>query len=240
MAMFYSAYLVSSWSICVLMISVSVITIFLLFLLWVFLTFALVQQSVALLIEALYKGCLSPPRLIKFIMKGDMTVLKYADKRIHFPIGETFQKSCLESVYSVVLSCSHKKVTEIVLSRIKRTERDFKNQAFSWLPHSGIIMPWKGYECQTVWLWKVTEMVRHRCIIIVFAIHSHHSSLWKPLCRAAVTSAWLPHELWMIPQGKHWAQKLLGPMAVYVWQPSLHTNSFPVKTDIWLSFLIRS
>lgn len=36
-----------------------------------------------------------------------------------------------------------------------------------------------------------------RGIAFVFAIHTHLSSLWKSLYRAGVTSARLPHELWI-------------------------------------------
>lgn len=64
--------------------------------------------------------------------------------------------------------------------------------------------------------WFLLEDGAGRCITIVCAIHPHHLSLWNSLYRATVTSAWLPHELWIIPREKHWAKKLLGPAARYV------------------------
>lgn len=44
----------------------------------------------------------------------------------------------------------------------------------------------------------------------VFAIHPHWPALLNSLHSDTVTSAWLPHELWIIPRGKHWAAKLVG------------------------------
>lgn len=62
----------------------------------------------------------------------------------------------------------------------------------------------------------------------------HPSPSLNCLYRATVTSAWLPHELWIIPRDKHWAKKLLGPVALYAWHPSLHTNSPPAKRAHWV------
>lgn len=44
----------------------------------------------------------------------------------------------------------------------------------------------------------------------VFAIHPHRPALLNSLHSDTVTSAWLPHELWIIPRGKHRAAKLVG------------------------------
>lgn len=75
-----------------------------------------------------------------------------------------------------------------------------------------------------------------RCITVCVCVPFTHTgpALLYSLYRATVTSAWLPHELWIIPRGKHWAKKLLGPVALHVWLPLPHTNSLPFKPALWV------
>ena len=63
-----------------------------------------------------------------------------------------------------------------------------------------------------------------RCIIIVFVIHSHYSSFWNSLYTATVTSAWLPHELWIILMGQIPGQKAVRPSS-----PLCATSLIPYK-----------